>query len=176
MKRLIKKAEIINPEQLLNFMKDNFSYGYVDKNGKIHEQIDDNVFYNNYKLQSPKELLESKIGVCWDQAEFERYYFEKFNIKYQVLYIEQKNKDESTHTFVVFEQNNKYFWFEHSYEYYKGIHGPFNNIKDIINLVHEHMLNDNKDNGFVCYVLNKPQYGITTKQFMDFAVSGKKII
>ena len=35
---------------------------------------------------SPEELLNKKIGVCWDQVELERKLFEENNIKNLVKY------------------------------------------------------------------------------------------
>ena len=32
-----------------------------------------------------------------------------------------------THTFLIFKENSKYFWFESSWQAYREIHGPFNN-------------------------------------------------
>ena len=49
-------------------------YGYKDVNNKYHNSIDNN-FSDTYKLQSPSETEESKLGVCWDQVEYERYLF-----------------------------------------------------------------------------------------------------
>ena len=71
----------MNVEEIMSLMED-INYGWVDKNGLIHNEVDDN-FASLYMLQSPKEILNSKVGVCWDQVELERYYFKntRLNIK-----------------------------------------------------------------------------------------------
>ncbi len=52
----------------------NIEYGYKDKDNHLHFFIDDN-FSSNYVLQSPLEVLQNKVGVCWDQVELERSLF-----------------------------------------------------------------------------------------------------
>lgn len=52
----------------------NINYDWVDKNNKKHNLVDE-TFSDNYILQTPKELIENKLGVCWDQVELERFLF-----------------------------------------------------------------------------------------------------
>ena len=35
-------------------------------------------FYHQYRLQSPRQVVENRVGVCWDQVELERYIFSKY--------------------------------------------------------------------------------------------------
>ena len=35
------------------------------------------------------------------------------------------------HTFFVYEENNKYYWFEHAFEKYKGIH-EYSDLKSLL--------------------------------------------
>lgn len=51
---------------IMNIMND-IKYGYLDINGNIHYVIDKD-FESLYKLQSPGETLNNKVGVCWDQV------------------------------------------------------------------------------------------------------------
>ena len=37
------------------------TYGYMSKNGDIKKEFKN--FYRDYKLQSPQEVLDSKVGV-----------------------------------------------------------------------------------------------------------------
>ena len=52
-------------------------YGWIDKNNNKYNEVN-NLFSDNYILQSPEQVIENKIGICWDQVELERYLFEKF--------------------------------------------------------------------------------------------------
>ena len=116
---------------------DNIEYGWVDNEGAKHCKLQPVLFSEIYMLQNPEELIKSKLGVCWDQVELERFYFSKTNLKfhsYDILYI---NKNQMpNHTFFVYEENNKYYWFEHAFEKYRGIH-EFNDLKSLLLKVKE---------------------------------------
>lgn len=104
-------------------------YGWVDKSGKIHEGVDANL-NDDYRLQNPKEVMKSEVGTCWDQVELERFYFHGHTIKtYFLAYYDNKNCP--THTFLTFEKQGKYYWFEHSYKKYRGIH-EYNSEKELL--------------------------------------------
>ena len=91
-------------------------YGWIDKNNNKYNEVN-NLFSDNYILQSPKQVLKNKIGVCWDQVELERYLFEKENICFNTYFIVHYDNDKyPTHTFLIYKKDNKYYWFEHSWE------------------------------------------------------------
>lgn len=100
-------------------------YGFLDDNGNnICDSVDlEDTFNKVYYLMSPEELVNKKIGVCWDQVELERKLFEENNIKNETyfIYIDDKNNLPS-HTFLVYYMDNKVYWFEHSWFDEKGIH------------------------------------------------------
>lgn len=62
-----------NEFEIMDLMKE-IEYGWIDKDNKKHVLVDES-YSDNYVLQSPKEIIKNKIGVCWDQVELERYYF-----------------------------------------------------------------------------------------------------
>ena len=67
----------------------------------------------------PSEVVKSKIGNCLEQVELERSCLKNndWNIKtYLVKY------GKSYHSFLIYEKNNKYYWFEHALLKYRGIH------------------------------------------------------
>lgn len=102
-------------------------YGFKDENGNNIIENDpekwDNQFSNFYYLQTPEELLDTKCGVCWEQVELERKLFQEKNISIKTYFIYMIDGDMlPSHTFLTFEDNNKHYWFEHSWGIYKGIH------------------------------------------------------
>ena len=66
---LVYKAKN-RPKQIMSMLK-KISYGFIDHDNGIHRTLKDDI-ENLYKLQSPDELMESKVGLCWDQVELER--------------------------------------------------------------------------------------------------------
>ena len=100
---------------------DQIEYGYIDANGD--NIIDTDQFGEHYRLQSPGELLDSKVGVCWDQVELERKLFidRGVNVKTYFIFIDDEDMLPS-HTFLTYEFVVKYYWFEHSFAKYAGVH------------------------------------------------------
>ena len=155
-------------------------YGYKDKDGNIHYDMTSS-FSDDYRLQSPDEIKESKVGVCWDQVEYERYLFEKQNIKFNTYFIVHYDNDKCpTHTFLIYEDNNKYYWFEHAWEKFKGIH-EYNTeeeaLKDIKDKFIKYELNNNYINNNLCiYKYDKPEYGLSVEEFYKHCEKGENII
>ncbi|MBR4830854.1 MAG: hypothetical protein IKZ96_03725 [Bacilli bacterium] len=155
-------------------------YGYKDVNNKYHNSVD-NDFSDNYRLQSPSEIEESKLGVCWDQVEYERYLLDKQNIKNTTYFIVHYDNDKCpTHTFLIYEDNNKYYWFEHAWEKFKGIH-EYDTEEDALKDIKEKFikceLNNNYINKNLCiYKYDKPEYGISVSEFYKHCEKGENII
>jgi len=167
---------LYSPQKLLSYMDKNINYGYLKKDGHIEEN-DYNNFYYNYKLQSPEELYKNKVGVCWDQVELERYVFEnKIHLPYKTYYIICNNKESTTHTFLVYTYQNDLYYFESSFEIYRGLY-KFKDINSIIKFVIRNIRSteiNKKDSEFDVYEYKKPEYGIGAKEFMDHCENGKK--
>lgn len=165
-------------KEILKLMN-NINYGYIDKQKKIHEEIDE-FFSDNYILQSPKELEKNKYGVCWDQVELERHYFEKYNFNIKTYFIVYYDNDKCpTHTFLVYEKNNKYYWFEHSWNRFRGIYEYGNLDKLLLDVKNKYIKyelenNYNKDN-LIIYEYTKPEYNIGVLEFYKHCEKGKKI-
>lgn len=167
-----------NELEIMNLMK-NIEYGWIDKNNNKHNFVDE-TYSNNYILQSPNEVIKNKIGVCWDQVELERYYFKgnDWNIKTYFLVYYDGDKC-PTHTFLTFEKNNKYYWFEHSWERFRGIH-EYESLKkmllDIRNKFIKHELNnDFVSKNLVLHEYKKPKYHISVQEFYNHCDYGRYI-
>lgn len=156
-------------EEIMKLM-DEINYGWVDKDGNSHTKLQDMI--NMYMLQTPEEIMNSKVGVCWDQVELERYYFKEKGIDIKshfIVYFD--NKKFPCHTFISFEDNNKYYWFEHAWSEHKGIK-EFNSEKELLNEVKKHFieieLKDGYDDKYI-FVFNysKPDKKLNTLEFYD---------
>ena len=108
-------------EQLSQYMN-NIEYGWVDNKNQKNSETDD-MGLGNYILQSPYQTIENKLGICWDQVELERLFFENNDIKHETYFIVYYDNDKCpTHTFLIYELDNKWYWFENSWENYRGIY------------------------------------------------------
>ena len=104
---------IKTPEYLLKFMS-SFDYKWRDKDGNFPDEITPNM-YEDYSLMSPEEVLNNKCGICVDQTEFERDWFTRHNYENKVMTIQIIREDSVLgHTFLIYEDNNKYYWFENA--------------------------------------------------------------
>jgi hypothetical protein len=166
---------------IMNIME-TITYGFNDENGNniITENPKkwDEEFYKFYYLQSEEELLKSKCGVCWDQVELERKLLSNINVKVKSYFICIYDEDNvPSHTFITYEENNKYYWFEHSWNKYKGIHS-YSSLKDLLLDIKEKFINYNKNvdsqNTFV-YEYNKPKNHISCQEFYDYIETQKLI-
>lgn len=160
-------------------LMENIDYGWVDKNNIKHDKIDE-TYSDDYILQSPDEIIKSKIGVCWDQVELERYYFEAKNCKVKTYFIVHYDGNKCpTHTFLTYEKNNKYYWFEYSWKKFKGIH-EYNSLKELLldvkNKFIKYELSDEyiKSN-LVIHEYQKPKYNISVQEFYNHCDNGKYI-
>ena len=159
-------------------------YGFKDiyGNNLINSEIWDTDFSNFYFLLSPDELLSSKCGVCWDQVELERKLFNDLNIVCNTyfIYIDDKQNLPS-HTFLVFQLNDKYYWFEHSWYDMKGIH-EYNNLDTLLNDVKIKFIDSRKNEinlelnyDTYIYKYNQPKYHITCDEFYSYIYTQEKI-
>lgn len=156
-------------------------YGFKDPNGNniiSNQKKWDEDFDKFYYLLAPEELLKTKCGVCWDQVELERYLLDKEKINSSSYWICTYNNDNlPSHTFMVIEDNNAYYWFEHSWNKNKGIH-KYKNLKLLLLDVKEKFAEDNKNidttNTFI-YKYNKPAYHITCSEFYNYIETQKLI-
>ena len=170
-----------NIKKIMDIMEQ-IEYGFLDNNGNnICDNVDLEYTFNKvYYIMSPEELLNKKIGVCWDQVELERKLFEESNIKNETyfIYIDDKNNLPS-HTFLVYYVNNKVYWFEHSWFDEKGIN-EYNNLNDLLNDVEIKFIKSRENEvpkglDVHIYKYNKPNYNISCNEFYNYIFTQKKI-
>lgn len=156
-------------------------YGFLDEFG--NNIINDtekwnNEFYDFYYLLDPEELLEKKVGICWDQVELERKLFNENSIENETFFIYSKDGNLlPSHTFLTYKNDNKYYWFEHSWDKYKGIH-EYNNLNELLIDVRGKFVIDNniKDvNNTYIFQYERPKYNINCDDFYRYCESQKYI-
>lgn len=179
---------ITTPIELLDYMSNNIKYGFLDKNGKIHNNSnseDWNDFGSLCIVQDASGLLKTKHGTCWDQVELERDWFNN-NYEYKTIFLWfelDKPNNLPTHTFLIFKDNDKYYWFENSFEKHRGIH-EFNSEEDLIECVKIKQLEYAIENydakkeyyDFIkCYEYSKPNKDISVSDYLYHVTCGKYI-
>ena len=167
-----------NEYEIMDLMKD-IEYGWVDEQNNKYMKVDDS-FKDKYILQSPKDILKSKVGVCWDQVELERYFFKNYFPSVKTFFIVYDDNDKCpTHTFLTFEKNNKFYWFEHSWEIFRGIH-EYTSLNQLLLDIKNKFVscelhgNYEKTNLYI-YEYSKPKYHIGTQEFFNHCSSNINI-
>ena len=163
--------------EIMDLMKD-IAYGWIDKNNNKHHIVD-NHFSDDYRLQSPQEVSKNQIGVCWDQIELERYYMKAYeNVKtYFLVYYNHQNCP--THTFLTYQKQQKYYWFEHAWNLFQGIH-EYQSQEDLLldfrnKFIEKELNNHFQKSNLILYEYQKPASHLSTEEFYKHCEQGKKI-
>ncbi len=172
-------------DTILEILKrmDNIKYGFTDLNGNIYEPNKKNyreVFPTEYRLKRNDELLKTNYGVCWDQVELERYMLEKEGIEcssYGIVCYDD-NLD-PTHTFIVVNDDKKYYWVDHAWQIYSGIN-EYDTLLELLQDVKEKFITMlREDNVFsdsiFMYQYDKPRESYDCIGFYHYLENSKLI-
>ncbi len=181
--------KIKTPQELYDFMSKNINYGYLGKNGRVYHIEDDDFdskWYDEYVLESPKELSKSLYGNCWDQVEFEREWFlsNNYEIKtiFEMVSLEYKN-DYPSHSFLIYkDKNNNWNWFENADFDNRGIHS-FKSLEQLIEyqynkyleLLKKNNIKDEEIDKIIMTYFEAPEYNISAKDYLTHVISSKKV-
>lgn len=169
--------------QSVNEFLDNLKaikYGYMDSNNNIHTDIDAS-FKKKYILSSPEDVIKNEVGTCFDLVELERNYFKNAGFKFQTYFmVYYEPKKTLTHTFVVYEENEKFYWFEYAWNKYMGIH-EYMSLFDLLTDVREKFKKFNclryMDLDYLCvYKYKMPKFHIGLKDFYKHCENGENVI
>ena len=183
--------KINTPDELYKFMSDNINYGLLGKDNIEYFPLDNKKFQfacqNEWILSSPKRLLECKLGHCWDQVELERDWFKSHNYNFKTIFIWFLFEEENsypTHTYLIYQDKDKWNWFEHADYNNRGIH-EFNNkhdaivgqLKKYIEYVKEfNPVNEEVLKHLHIYEYNIPNYGCDMSEFIEHIINNSNDI
>jgi len=171
--------QVKNAHDILNQLN-GISYGWLDSNKVIHNEID-LYFKKRFVLSNPEEVINYKHGICYDLVELERMYFKNIGLKfnsYFMGYYESHNI--KTHTFLVYEDKEKFYWFEYAWEKYRGIHeymSLYELLTDIRDKFKKYNNIEHMDYDYLCvYKYKKPKAHLSLKEFYKHCECGENII
>ena len=116
----MKIKDITSPEDLLEFMKENIKYGWLDINGEEHIGNLKN-FRSLYRTSTIEETLQHGIGTCIEQVYLMSHILNKLNIKnkmfctriYEGEDFNNQEEEEHMHCFLLYYIDNKVYQIEH---------------------------------------------------------------
>ncbi len=167
-------------EQEIMQIMDTIAYGFPDKKGanileENPEKYED-AFRDFYYLQTPEELLQSKCGVCFCQVELERKLFLEKELQVKTYFICTYDKENlPSHTFLTYESHGKFYWFEHSWGEYRGIH-EYDTLKELLLDVKKKFINSHeasRDAYTFVYEYQKPPFHINCDGFYAYMETQK---
>ncbi|HAB66973.1 MAG TPA: hypothetical protein DCE23_06355 [Firmicutes bacterium] len=151
--------------------------GYRDKEGRWYQIYQDR-YDATFVLQSPKQLLESKIGSSFDQVELERDLITKLGVDLRTYFIYYP--DETflyAHSFLIYKDESNYYWIENAWRKYRGSHIYKTKQELFDDILHKFV--DTIPNGefkkVKLYLYDKPRYGISYTKFIDNCLNSKSI-
>lgn len=173
--------EINSPQYLLNFLVENMKYGF-EYDGKIYTNADRDEWIKHYKIKLGENLIRTGYGACFDFAEFQRQCFEKWGYEHECYFLrgyrDEQHKDLKAlpfHTFLVYNDGNKWKWFEYSFRVFRGIHEyetKAQAIKDVVAkaLEYHQCVKDKYD----LYKYPKVTKNLTVTQFIKHCLKGER--
>lgn len=122
-------TKINNIYDVIDFMKNNIRYGWLDINGEEHIGNMKN-FRKLYRTMSIDDILSHGIGTCIEQVNLIHYLLNKINICnkmfvtriYEPDDFNDLDKEEHMHVFILCFINNKVYHIEHANWYNIGIY------------------------------------------------------
>ena len=171
--------QINNVLEILEKLQD-IETGWMDIDKNIYKSIDKG-FKKKYVLSNPEETLTNKVGTSFDLVEVERTYFKSLGLKFNTYFmIYYESKRIYTHTFIVYEENEKFYWFESAWTNDKGVH-EYMSLYDLLTDIRSKFIEYNNikfmDNDYLCvYKYKKPKFHIGLKEFYKHCESGENVL
>lgn len=140
----MKIDDIKFPEDILEFMKDNIKYGWLDINNEEHIGNMKN-FRKLYRTSSVDETLSHGIGTCIEQVYLMSKLLDKINVPNKMFctrIYEGKNfndldAEEHMHCFILYYLNDKVYQIEHPNFEKVGIY-EFNDEQEAIDKINDY--------------------------------------
>lgn len=124
-----------------DWMDKHFQYGLVINGKWDPSRNTTDADWDKYlKVQSPAEIEQTKVGVCWDYVSYEAWYFKQnfpdipFKTYYLQFFPKNNSGDCPSHTILTFTIGTKHYYFENSFRKFAGVYEA-NSEEDIINYV-----------------------------------------
>lgn len=195
-RKLFQDLNLTTVEKFFTYANTNFAYGWLDQNHQMHSGIND---AKTYCLQAPAELIESKIGICWDITELCRCWFHAMtNFQTTTYYIfYDDNAGCPSHTILTYQHNKllndmspdsdkQFFWFEPMMQdiNFCGVH-PYSDPHTLLNDAVRHIAifqqkfhlipNNFNPNNYHIYQYDQPPYHINGFEMRNHINHSRKI-
>lgn len=116
----MEQYEIKTPQDVLQFMKEHITYGWIDVNGEKHiNEMKD--FRKLYQTMSIEQALENQLGVCVEQVAIIHHLLDQIQVENKMFCCRiyepddygNLEEDEHMHCFCLYYLNDKVYHLEH---------------------------------------------------------------
>ncbi len=143
----MKIIDIKSPQDILDFMKENIKYGWLDINNEEHIGNMKN-FRKLYRTSSIDETLAHGIGTCIEQVYLMSTLLDKLNIQnkmyctriYEGDQFNDLEAEEHMHCFVLYSLNDRVYQIEHPNWERAGIY-EFKSYESAIDEINKYYIN-----------------------------------
>ncbi|MFV0250291.1 MAG: hypothetical protein ACK5HP_04605 [Bacilli bacterium] len=126
--------KIKNPITLSKYMQDNISYFWNDNKNNKRNDFNETLYYD-YSLMTPIETIVHQYGICVDQVELERMWFNLRGFNFKTICIQViRDNDCPGHVLLIYEDGENWYWFENAWYDMRGIH-KYDNFKSCIDSI-----------------------------------------
>ena len=174
------RTMIFKYDGVYNSIKDkllDIKLGYRDKDGNLCSGFNKD-FKERYYLQTPKSLLDSKVGLCFDQVELERELVTKLDVDCRTYFITYPDdKMDYAHAFLIYKDAKKYYWIENAWLKYRGLHvyDSKDDLFDDILVKFVETIPDGDVKKIKMYMFDKPRAGINYTKYLSHCINGRNI-
>ena len=167
----MKIEDIKSPQDILEFMKQNIRYGWLDINGEEHIGDMKN-FRKLYRTSSIEETLKHGIGTCIEQVNLMSHLLTTLNIPnkmfctriYEIENFNDLEAEEHLHCFVLYYINNKVYQIEHPNWKKVGIY-EFTSEEQAIKEINDYYVNLSKGKSRPVTQFYEVEPNLSFKQF-----------
>lgn len=166
-------SQCSTPEELNKYLN-TFDYGTLNTKGIIDMSSG---WVERYRTMSPQQFEQNHGGICWDYVAFESWFFQrKFPYKYELFFMQKYNRAKTTHTFLLYEENDSFRIFESSWGRYQGIH-HYPTRLSAITLYITKFINYKKDLPYILLRYKQPtRYGMTSQEYLNYVYDHSQIV
>ena len=164
------------PRRILKSMN-NIKLGYADRKGNLYH-VFNKKFNDIFYLRKPEDIIQSNIATNFEQVELERFLLSKQDISFRTYFLlYQENIPSASHSFVIYKDNDRYYWLENAWIKYRGIHEYSTKEAAYLDIAHKFAktIPNCKIEKLKLYEFEKPRYGISYEKYKNNAFDGKVI-
>lgn len=165
---------IKSPQDILQYLNEHITYGWLDINGEIHINNMKN-FRKLYRTSSLDETLQHGIGTCIEQVYLISYLLNRIGIQnemyctriYEGIDFNNEDEEEHMHCFVLYYLNDKVYHLEHPNVEKIGIY-EYNSLDEALQTINDFYVKmvDGKSRPITKFYEVKPN--LSFKEFNEY--------